>query len=168
MQPVLTIAGLRKSFGPVEALRQVDLTLHKGEVLALVGDNGAGKSTLIKHISGVYRPDAGQMTLEGQPLELTSPRQARERGIETVYQDLALADDLSIGANIFLGREPMRRVLGVLPVIDTRAIQAETAAFWTGWTAISRHEPAPWRACRAGRGRRWPLPGRSTGRPRSC
>ena len=128
MQPVLTITGLRKNFGPVEALRSVDLTLHPGEVLALVGDNGAGKSTLIKHISGVYRADAGAMMLEGKPLELSTPRQARELGIETVYQDLALADDLSVGANIFLGREPMRRVFGVLPIIDTHVIQAETTA----------------------------------------
>ena len=128
MTPVLTITGLRKNFGPVEALRKVDLELFPGEVLALVGDNGAGKSTLIKHISGVYRPDAGQMTLGGQALELTSPRKARELGIETVYQDLALADDLSIGANIFLGREPTRRFMGILPMIDNRAIQTETAA----------------------------------------
>jgi ABC-type sugar transport system ATPase subunit len=125
--PILEVAGLRKSFGPVEALRGVDLQLYPGEVLALVGDNGAGKSTLIKHVSGVYRPDAGRMLLAGEPLDLASPRQARERGIETVYQDLALADDLSIGANIFLGREPVRRFLGVLPYVDERAIRRETA-----------------------------------------
>jgi ABC-type sugar transport system ATPase subunit len=125
--PILEVAGLRKSFGPVEALRGADLQLHAGEVLAVVGDNGAGKSTLIKHISGVYRPDAGQMLLAGEPLNIASPREARERGIETVYQDLALADDLSIGANVFLGREPMRRLFGVVPYIDERTIRRETA-----------------------------------------
>ena len=125
--PILEIIGLRKSFGPVDALRGADLKLYPGEVLAVVGDNGAGKSTLIKHISGVYRPDAGQMALAGEPLNLTSPREARGRGIETVYQDLALADDLSVGANIFLGREPVRRLFGVLPYIDERTICRETA-----------------------------------------
>ena len=125
--PILTVSGLRKSFGPVEALRGVDFALHPGEVLAIVGDNGAGKSTLIKHISGVYRPDAGEMRLAGAPLDLTSPGAARARGIETVYQDLALADDLSIGANIFLGREPVRRFLGILPYVDDGAIRRETA-----------------------------------------
>jgi ABC-type sugar transport system ATPase subunit len=124
---VLEVVGLRKSFGPVEALRGADLQLQAGEVLAIVGDNGAGKSTLIKHVSGVYKPDAGQILLAGESLDLSSPREARERGIETVYQDLALADDLSIGANIFLGREPVRRLLGVLPYVDDRAIRRETA-----------------------------------------
>jgi len=122
----LEVSGLRKSFGPVEVLRGVDLDLHAGEVLAVVGDNGAGKSTLIKHISGVYKPDAGEMRLAGETLALNSPREARARGIETVYQDLALADDLSIGANIFLGREPVKRLLGVLPYIDDRTIRRET------------------------------------------
>jgi simple sugar transport system ATP-binding protein len=125
--PILTVSGLRKSFGPVEALRGADFVLHAGEVLAIVGDNGAGKSTLIKHISGVYRADAGEIRLDGALLDLGSPRDARARGIETVYQDLALADDLSIGANIFLGREPMRRFLGILPYVDDRAIRRETA-----------------------------------------
>ena len=125
--PILEVSGLRKSFGPVEALRGADLRLYAGEVLAVVGDNGAGKSTLIKHISGVYRPDEGQMLLAGKPLLIGSPREARERGIETVYQDLALADDLSIGANIFLGREPMRRLFGILPYIDERSIRRETS-----------------------------------------
>ena len=114
MSPILEVRGLHKSFGPVEALRGADLELHPGEVLALVGDNGAGKSTLIKHISGVYKPDAGQIILAGELLSFASPREARERGIETVYQDLALADDLSVGANVFLGREPVRRLLARL------------------------------------------------------
>ena len=126
IDPILKITGIRKSFGPVEALRGVDLELRRGEVLALVGDNGAGKSTLIKHISGVYRADSGEISLDGERIDLFTPRQARERGIETVYQDLALADDLSVGANIFLGREPMRRFLGVLPYVDNRRIREET------------------------------------------
>ena len=125
--PVLTIRGLRKSFGPVEVLRGVDLDLYPGEVLALVGDNGAGKSTLIKHVAGVYRADAGEILLERQRIDVATPRQARESGIETVYQDLALADDLSVGANIFLGREPMRRLGGVIPYVDDRMIRRETA-----------------------------------------
>ncbi|MEO7382964.1 MAG: ATP-binding cassette domain-containing protein [Paracoccaceae bacterium] len=125
---ILTIRNLRKSFGPVEVLRGADLDLHAGEVLALVGDNGAGKSTLIKHVAGVHRADAGEMLLEGQRIDVSTPRQARENGIETVYQDLALADDLSVGANIFLGREPMKRLAGVLPYVDDRAIKRETAA----------------------------------------
>jgi ABC-type sugar transport system ATPase subunit len=128
VSPILEVRGLHKSFGPVEALRGADLELHTGEVLALIGDNGAGKSTLIKHISGVYKPDAGQIILAGESLRFDSPREARERGIETVYQDLALADDLSVGANVFLGREPVRRLLGLFPVVDDRAIRRETSA----------------------------------------
>ncbi len=127
MGNVLEVKGIRKSFGPVEALRGVDLTLQSGEVLALVGDNGAGKSTLIKHIAGVYRPDSGEIRLDGRKLDLLSPAAARDLGIETVFQDLALADDLSVGANIFLGREPTRRWLGILPYIDNGLIREETA-----------------------------------------
>lgn len=125
--PILTIRGLTKSFGPVDVLRGVDLDLFPGEVLALVGDNGAGKSTLIKHVSGVHRADAGEILLAGQRVDVATPRQARESGIETVYQDLALADDLSVGANIFLGREPVRRLAGVVPYVDNRMIRRETA-----------------------------------------
>src|SRR3954463_6291692 len=94
--PILEVVGLRKSFGPVEALRGVDLELHAGEVLAVVGDNGAGKSTLVKHLSGVYRPDAGEIRVAGKPVHFSSPREARDLGVETIYQDLALADDLSV------------------------------------------------------------------------
>lgn len=112
--------NLSKSFGAVQALR--DLTMHvaAGEVVALAGDNGAGKTTLIKAISGVYRPTSGEVLLRGEPVQFNSPQEAREKGIETIYQDLALADNLTIGANIFLGREPMRRAMGFLPVLDRR------------------------------------------------
>jgi len=125
---LLEVVDLHKSFGPVRALCGADLSLEAGEVLALVGDNGAGKSTLIKHISGVYKADAGEIRLDGAPLDLHGPADARRLGIETVYQDLALADDLSVGANIFLGREPVRRWLGLLTVIDNRKIRDETDA----------------------------------------
>jgi len=125
-EPILEVSGLCKSFGPVEALRGVDLTLHAGEVLAVVGDNGAGKSTLIKHLSGVYRRDAGEIRMAGRPVNFSTPRDAREAGVETIYQDLALADDLSVGANIFLGREPSRRLLGILPFVDNRMIAKQT------------------------------------------
>lgn len=124
--PILTIRNLYKAFGPVEVLRGADLDLFPGEVLALVGDNGAGKSTLIKHVAGVYRADRGSIHLGDQPLDVTTPKQARAAGIETVYQDLALADDLSVGANIFLGREPMKRFAGI-PYVDDRLIRRETA-----------------------------------------
>ncbi len=126
--PLLEVSGLHKSFGPISVLRGVDLTLGAGEVLALVGDNGAGKTTVIKHIAGIYRPDAGEIRLQGQPIPRDSPREVRRMGIETVYQDLALADELSVGANIFLGREPVRRLFGVLPIVDNRRIRDETGA----------------------------------------
>lgn len=125
---LLEVEGLIKSFGPVDVLHGVDLALDAGEVLALVGDNGAGKSTLIKHVAGVYRPDGGEIRLDGRPVKVESPGQARALGIETVFQDLALADELSVGANIFLGREPVRKLFGFLPVIDNRRIRAETDA----------------------------------------
>ena len=128
MRPLLEVVNLYKSFGPVSVLRGVDLALYAGEVLALVGDNGAGKSTLIKHIAGVYKADSGEIRLNGARLDAPTPADVRRLGIETVYQDLALADDLSVGANVFLGREPMRRLLGVLPMVDNRKIRAETEA----------------------------------------
>ena len=102
---LLEIANLHKSFGPISVLHGVDLGLHAGEVLALVGDNGAGKSTLIKHVAGVYKADSGEIRLNGAKLELHTPADARRLGIETVYQDLALCDNLDVVANMFLGRE---------------------------------------------------------------
>jgi simple sugar transport system ATP-binding protein len=116
--PLLSIRDLRKHFGGVQALKGVSFDLDAGEVVALAGDNGAGKSVLIKTISGVHRADGGEIVFAGQPIAFTSPQEARARGIETIYQDLSLADNLSIGANIFLGREPKTRLFGFLPILD--------------------------------------------------
>jgi simple sugar transport system ATP-binding protein len=125
-EPLLEVRGLSKNFGAVQALNALSMQVAAGEVVALAGDNGAGKTTLIKAISGVYKPSGGEILLRGKPVHFGSPQEAREQGIETIYQDLALADNLSIGANIFLGREPMRKVLGFIPVLD-RPKMAEAA-----------------------------------------
>jgi simple sugar transport system ATP-binding protein len=125
-ETLLEVRHLSKNFGPVEALKDLSMVVRAGEVVALAGDNGAGKTTLIKAISGVYAPSGGEILLKGKPVSFASPQEARDQGIETIYQDLALADNLTIGANIFLGREPMRRAFGFLPVLD-RAKMAEAA-----------------------------------------
>jgi ABC-type sugar transport system ATPase subunit len=122
--PLLEAENISKHFGGVHALKEVSLTLNPGEVLALAGDNGAGKSTLIKVISGVHHPDGGALRYEGREIRFDNPHQARDCGIETIYQDLALADNLDVGANVFLGREPVRRVFG-LPFVDRRMMRQE-------------------------------------------
>src|SRR5579875_842237 len=113
-RPVLEVRDLVKRFGGLVAVDHVSLAVWPGEVVGLLGDNGAGKSTLIKVISGVYRPDGGQVLFEGQEVTFASPMEARRRGIETIYQDLALCENLDAPANIFLGREPTRRRWGLL------------------------------------------------------
>src|SRR5580698_8866364 len=119
---VLRVEHIAKRFGPVTALRDVNLHLRKGEVLGLLGDNGAGKSTLIKIISGFQKQDAGKMWLHGQPYEPKSVDDARAQGIDTVFQDLALIDELSVYHNLFLRRE---RVLRPLPLLDNRRMKRE-------------------------------------------
>jgi len=104
-EPILDIRDLNKSFGPVHVLHDIDLAIYPGEVTALVGDNGAGKSTLVKCIAGINSIDSGTVLFEGKPVTLTDPRVAAALGIEFVYQDLALADNLDITQNMFLGRE---------------------------------------------------------------
>ena len=103
--PLLEARGIQKHFGHVVALHEGNFQLRPNEVHAIVGDNGAGKSTLIKVISGVYHADGGELLLDGKPITIANPREARQLGIETVYQDLALADHLDAAANLFLGRE---------------------------------------------------------------
>ena len=119
-KPLLEVKQLSKHFGAVEALNDFSMKVYPGEVVALAGDNGAGKTTVIKAISGVYKPTGGKIMLGDEEVDFSTPQEARDRGIETIYQDLALADNLSIGANIFLGREPMRRMLGLIPVLDRK------------------------------------------------
>ncbi len=106
--PLLECRGVSKAFGAVQALLGVDFEVRRGEVMALVGDNGAGKSTLIKGVAGIFPFDEGEVYFEGEPVRLHSPRDAARLGIEIVYQDLALADNLDVVANMFLGRERTR------------------------------------------------------------
>ncbi|MGD9710826.1 MAG: ATP-binding cassette domain-containing protein, partial [Thermomicrobiales bacterium] len=107
--PILRAIDISKHFGGVTALDHVSLEIYPGEIAGLVGDNGAGKSTLIKIISAVFRPDSGSIEFEGRPAHFASPAEARAAGIETVYQDLALAGNMPVWANIFLGRERLNR-----------------------------------------------------------
>jgi simple sugar transport system ATP-binding protein len=126
-EPLLEARGLVKSFGRVHALRGADFTVNRGEVVALIGDNGAGKSTLVKTLSGVHTPDAGEILFEGTLVSIPSPEAARALGIETVYQDLALAPDLESSANLFLGREVLRPgLLGKLGLLDNVAMRKQT------------------------------------------
>jgi D-xylose transport system ATP-binding protein len=112
--PLLELRGISKRFGAVQALSEVDFEVYSGEVVALVGDNGAGKSTLIKVIAGIYLPDSGEIRFEGRPTHVTGPRDVAQLGISTVYQDLALCDNLDVVANLYLGRE---EIGGALPGI---------------------------------------------------
>jgi D-xylose transport system ATP-binding protein len=105
IKPILEARGVSKRFGAVQALQDVDFEVYAGEVVGLVGDNGAGKSTLVKVISGVHQSDTGEFFFEGRPVTINHPRDSNDLGIETVYQDLALCDNLDVVANLFIGRE---------------------------------------------------------------
>jgi len=125
--PLLEARRLTKSYGGVRALRGADFAVHPGEVAALVGDNGAGKSTLVKILSGTLAPDGGEIWFEGRQVTIPNPVAARELGIETVYQDLALAPELDPAANLFLGRElVLSGPLGRLGFLDKAAMRRQT------------------------------------------
>ena len=123
MTALIELRDIRKSFGPVEVLKGVDLEVHPGRVSALVGDNGAGKSTLIKGLAGVQSYDSGEVLFDGQPVTLTSPHDASVLGIEVVYQDLALCENLDIVQNMFLGREEMHHRLIDGPQMERHAAE---------------------------------------------
>ena len=126
--PAIEAQQIFKTFGHVRALRGVDLAVQPGEIVAIVGDNGAGKSTLVNVLSGAQRPDAGEIHLDGQTVELTDPATARRHGIETVYQVLALSPELSAAENLYLGRELRRRgLLGKMGFIDMPRMEREAA-----------------------------------------
>ncbi|QWW71002.1 ATP-binding cassette domain-containing protein [Rhizobium sp. WYJ-E13] len=111
--PLLRAAGIGKRFGGLTALADVDVDIHAGEVLALLGDNGAGKSTFVKVLAGAHAPTSGELLIEGKPVSFTSPKDAATAGIATIFQELALSENLSIAENVFLGRELKRSVLGI-------------------------------------------------------
>ncbi|UQX90205.1 ATP-binding cassette domain-containing protein [Jatrophihabitans telluris] len=138
--PILELRKINKSFGPVQVLHDIDFAVYPGQVTALVGDNGAGKSTMIKCIAGIYRVDSGEFLFNGQPVSLHSPRDAADLGIEIVYQDLALADNLDIVQNMFLGRESKSRLL----TLDEGTMEAkarETLASLSVRTVKSVRQP---------------------------
>jgi len=123
-QPILELKGICKYFGGIHALENVDFVVFPKEIVAIVGDNGAGKSTLIKIIAGVHAPTAGEIYMQGKPVEIASPIQARELGIETVYQELALIETRDVPSNFFLGREPTLGKMGIF--IDRKRMVDET------------------------------------------
>jgi len=125
-QPLLEMTGIAKHFGGVMAVQGVDLTLGRGEAVAIVGDNGAGKSTLIKVLTGVHEPDEGSITLEGRSVSIGSKRASQALGIEAVYQDLGLVDTLDAAGNVFLGHELKRYVLGI-PILQNARMAKEAA-----------------------------------------
>ncbi len=123
VKPLVEMKGIRKNFGAVQALKGVDLTLHHNEVLGLVGDNAAGKSTLMKVLSGAYVADEGDILLEGEKASITKPEDSRHLGIEMVYQDFALAGNIDVAGNIFLGRERTLGGLGkLLQILNRRGM----------------------------------------------
>ena len=138
-QPLLRLRGVSKHFGAVQALFEVDLDLPSGQVTALCGDNGAGKSVLTKCIAGIHQPDQGELFWEGQPVHLRNPSDSAALGIETVYQDLALADNLDIVQNMFLGRE--RQTRGLLDEDSMERAAAETLAGLHVTTVRSIRQP---------------------------
>jgi D-xylose transport system ATP-binding protein len=122
--PVIELRGISKSFGSVQALTDVDLDVRRGEVMALVGDNGAGKSTLIKTVAGIHSADSGEILFEGAPVHVSGPKDAAKLGIEVVYQDLALCDNLDVVQNMYLGREAHNPV----QVLNEPVMEQKTAA----------------------------------------
>jgi simple sugar transport system ATP-binding protein len=126
---IVKMDGISKNFGAVRALEEVTITLHHGEVIGIVGDNGAGKSTLIKILSGVYQPDKGEIYFQGNKIKFNSPMEARRMGIETIYQDLALIDDLCVYHNIFLAKEQFLNATPVVRFLDNKKMERSAGHF---------------------------------------
>ena len=125
--PLVRMEKISKNFGAIKALNKADFEIDRAEIVGLVGDNGAGKSTLVKILAGVYPPDGGKIYLEGKEVSFSSPKEAITRGIESIYQDLALFEDMNLSRNIFVGREPTRSYLGgALKLLDKKKMEKET------------------------------------------
>jgi ABC-type sugar transport system ATPase subunit len=127
MEPILEVKNLTKRFGGLTAVDKVNMKISPGEVVGLLGDNGAGKSTLIKMISGVYQPTEGQIIFQQKAVSIKSPIDALGRGIETIYQDLALAENMNVYSNIFLGREKLKKFMGLIDIVDHSYMHAEAS-----------------------------------------
>ena len=125
-EPLLKATGIYKRFGAVEALKGVDFEVYRNEIVGLVGDNGAGKSTLMKIITGAYTQDKGDIFFEGEKVHFSHPLESRKKGIEMIYQDLALAEDIDIAGNIFLGREPRKGLFGIFRLMDLKRMHRES------------------------------------------
>lgn len=147
--PILEAAGLNKKFGGIHAVQGVSLHVMPGEVVALAGDNGAGKSTVIKMIAGVYKPDGGEVRYQGSRVDQLTPREIRDQGIETIYQDLALADNLDAGTNLFLGREKVKHFLG-FPYLDRKTMRSEAEKALKALGIVVRDLDAPVRTLSGG------------------
>jgi ABC-type sugar transport system ATPase subunit len=124
-RPALSLTGINKNFGQIAALKEVDLEVSRGEILALVGDNGAGKSTLVKVMSGLHRPDTGQVTVNGRDVSFKTPLSARTAGVATVYQDLAMVEVLDVATNMYIGQVPMKGLF-----VDRKRMVRETEEFF--------------------------------------
>ena len=152
MTVLARLSHIVKDFGAVRALDDVSLDIYQGEVLGLMGDNGAGKSTLVKTIAGNFQPTSGAYTLDDKPVTFHGPADARREGIEVVYQDLAICDNLTAAANVFLGREMMRKV-GPLKLLDHRRMNVRAAEIFRELKS-ELGLPISCCACRAASGRR--------------
>ena len=154
-EPLLSVRGLTKTFGGLVAVDNVSFDVAGGEVVGLLGDNGAGKSTLIKCVSGVHAAEDGEIVFDRERVQFTSPMDARRAGIETIYQDLALANNLDVGANIFLGREVKRRRLGGLiqTLDDTHMREQSRQTLEFAADPLSQHD------CTDREAIGWPAPG---------
>jgi ABC-type sugar transport system ATPase subunit len=140
--PFLAARNVSKRFGALTALSGVDLDIHSGEVLALLGDNGAGKSTFVKILAGAHQPSGGEIRIEGQPVSFGSPQDAAARGVATIFQELALSENLSIADNVFLGRELVTRIAGV-PFLRRAEMKTRVAALLTQLEAHIADPEAP-------------------------
>ncbi len=163
---VLEVSNVSKHFGAIHALNDVSLSLEAGQVVGLMGDNGAGKSTLVKIIAGNFRPTLGSLRMDGKELILHKPIEARQHGIEIVYQDLALCDNLTAAANVFLGRE-LRRRLGPLRVLDHTSMYRRAGQLFKELKSETRARDFV-KQMSGGSGRPSPSRGRASPIPRSC